>query len=177
MDDEDDSTPFIKVSYHKNRPSGIPVIFNPTSPESSFWKVNPNSITKDIVAVTQEKVLSHKINKDGSLSVNVASLGSANKLLTLQSLGNIKVFATVPQTYSRNLGKNKNVPLEYPDIALLEYFLDAGVTSVQRQVAYLRMEDGTVEPRPSGSVILVFRPDRPMPQRVFLGFTSHPVEE
>ncbi|KAG0413862.1 hypothetical protein HPB47_009004 [Ixodes persulcatus] len=34
MDDEDDTTLFIKVSYHKNRPSGIPVIFKPTSPES-----------------------------------------------------------------------------------------------------------------------------------------------
>ncbi|KAG0412505.1 hypothetical protein HPB47_010360 [Ixodes persulcatus] len=39
MDDEDDTTPFITVSYHNNRPSGTPVIFKPTSPESSFWKV------------------------------------------------------------------------------------------------------------------------------------------
>ncbi|KAM7304529.1 uncharacterized protein ISCGN_014429 [Ixodes scapularis] len=174
--DDEDSSPFTVVTYRKNRPSGIPVILKPTGTKS-FWKVNPNSIANDILAVTQEKILSHRINKDGSLTVHLASLCSANKLLALHSIGSVEVTAHVPETYSKNLGKIKNVPLEYSNSALLEYLLDNGVTSVQRQIAYYRKEDGSIEEQPSESVLLVFRTDRPMPQRVFLGFTSHPVEE
>ncbi|KAG0411312.1 hypothetical protein HPB47_011567, partial [Ixodes persulcatus] len=109
----------------------------------------PNLLANQIVSITQEKVISHKINKDGNLSVNVASLDSANKLLAVTSLGE----------------------------ELLEFSKEFGVVSVQRQVAYRFQDDGTVEERPSKTVVLKFRINRAMPLRVFFGLTSHPVEE
>ncbi|KAG0419739.1 hypothetical protein HPB47_003911 [Ixodes persulcatus] len=45
--------------------------------------------------------------------------------------------------------------------------------SVQRQVTYRRQDDGIVEQHPSTTVVLTFQTDRAMPQRIYLGFTSH----
>lgn len=174
---DDDKTPFTKVTYRKNRPAGIPVIFKPTVAGSSFWRVNPNKIAQEIVATAQEKVQSQRINNDGSLSVTVASLQSANKLLEMSNVAGINVTTCVPQSYSRNMGKIKDVPLQYTDAELLEYLRDAGVISVRRQVGYTPQPNGNIQASLRSSVILQFRDDVPMPQRVLLGFTSHPVEE
>lgn len=133
MDDlelDEDNRPFTIVSYKKNRPTGIPVIFKPSSPEASLWRVNPNEVAKEIIDVAQEKLLSHRIKKDGSLSVSVASLPAANRLLAMTSLCTIEVTASVPHSYSRNLGKIKGVPIEYSDGELHEYLKDVGVFSV-----------------------------------------------
>ncbi|KAM7307787.1 hypothetical protein ISCGN_011423 [Ixodes scapularis] len=176
-DETDNDEPYTVVTYRKNRATGIPVVFKPTTPNTSFWRVNPNVLANEIIAVTQEKIVSHKINKEGNLSVNVSSLDSANKLLAVTSLGEIQVTAHIPEAYSRNYGKVKHVPLEYSNDELLDYLKDFGVTSVQRQVAYRRQDDGIVEQHPSTTVVLTFRTDRAMPQRIYLGFTSHPVEE
>ncbi|KAM7308884.1 uncharacterized protein ISCGN_012515 [Ixodes scapularis] len=171
-----DETPFTTVTYRKKRSKGIPIVFKSTKAQS-FWKVNPNRIANEIVTTAQEKVSSHKITKDGSLVVSVASLSSANKLLALKTVAGIDVAANVPQSYSRNLGKIKNVPNEYTEEQLLEYLTDKGVMSVKRQIAYVPQGDGSVVKQPRDRVILQFREDCPMPTRVFLGFTSHPVEE
>ncbi|CAN8007913.1 unnamed protein product [Ixodes pacificus] len=176
-DNDDDDASFTIVSYKKNRPAGIPILFHPTSRETSFWKVNPNVLAREVLGIAQEKILSHRIAKDGSLSVSVASLPAANKLLVQTSLAGIEVRATTPRSYSENMGKIKGVPLQYSDSDLLEYLKDNGVLTVQRQVAYHRQEDGTSVARPKDSVILRFTQDRPMPPRVYLGFTSHTVEE
>ncbi|XP_042144527.1 cyclin-dependent kinase 1 [Ixodes scapularis] len=177
MDDNDDDAGFTIVSYKKNRPAGIPILFHPTSKETSFWKVNPNVLAREVLGIAQEKILSHRIAKDGSLSVSVASLPAANKLLAQTSLAGIEVRATTPRSYPENMGKIKGVPLQYSDSDLLEYLKDSGVLTVQRQVAYQRQEDGSSVARPKDSVILRFTQDHPMPPRVYLGFTSHPVEE
>ncbi|CAN7999039.1 unnamed protein product [Ixodes hexagonus] len=177
MDDDDDDAGFTIVFYKKNRPAGIPILFHPTSREISFWKVNPNVLAKEVLGIAQEKILSHRIAKDGSLSVSVASLPAANKLLAQTSLAGIEVRATTPRSYSENMAKIKGVPLQYSDVDLLEYLKDNGVLAVQRQVAYQRQENGTSVATPKDSVILRFTQDRPMPPRVYLGFTSHPVEE
>ncbi|KAG0419775.1 hypothetical protein HPB47_003897 [Ixodes persulcatus] len=50
-------------------------------------------------------VLFERINKDGNLSVNVASLDSVNKLVAVTSLGEIGVTACVLEAYFRNYGK------------------------------------------------------------------------
>ncbi|KAG0444450.1 hypothetical protein HPB47_013784 [Ixodes persulcatus] len=71
MDDNDDDASFTIVSYKKNRPAGIPMLFHPTSQETSFWKVNPNVLAREVLGIAQEKILSHRIAKDGSLSVIV----------------------------------------------------------------------------------------------------------
>lgn len=112
-DETDNDEPYTVVTYRKNRATGIPVVFKPTTPNKSFWRVNPNVLANEIIAVTQEKIVSHKINKEGNLSVNVSSLDSANKLLAVTSLGEIQVTAHIPETYSRNYGKVKHVPLGY----------------------------------------------------------------
>lgn len=176
-DGKNGGTPFTFVSYKKDRASGIPVFFKPTQPGSSFWRVNPNVLASEIVAVSQEKLLSHRITKDGSLAVNVASLPSANRLLAVATLSGVACTAIVPKSYSRSIGKITGVPLEYRDEELLEYLKDYGVLSLRRQASYYRQEDETAEVKYRESVILHFRADKPPPTRVMLGFTSHPVRE
>ncbi|KAG0436212.1 hypothetical protein HPB47_018076, partial [Ixodes persulcatus] len=149
----------------------------PASTNTSFGRVNPNVPANEIATIIQEKIISHRINKDGNLFVNMTSLGAANKLLAVTSLGEVGVTACVPEAYSRNYGKVKTVPLEHTTDELLECLKDFRVVSVQRQVSYRRQNDGTVEERPSKTVVLTFWTDRVIPQRVYFGFTSHPVEE
>ncbi|KAM7291266.1 uncharacterized protein ISCGN_027839 [Ixodes scapularis] len=177
VDLDDYENPFTEVRYKKNRPAGIPVVFKTVNREKSFWRINPNVVANEVIGIAKEKLLSHRINKDGSLAVSVESLLAANRLLAVTSLCTIEVTPSAPESYSRNLGKIKGVPLEYSDGELLEYLKDFGVLYVQRQIAYRRQDDGKVEEHKTESVILRFRPDRPMPQRILMGFTSHPVEE
>lgn len=175
---EEGGTPFTFVSYKKDRPSGIPILIKPTNPGSSFWRVNPNAIASEILAVSQEKLIGHRFTEDGSLAVNVASLASANKLLAITTLVGVTCTATVPKSYSRNIGKITGVPLEYTEEELLEFLKDFGVLSLRRQASYYRREDDdSTDTIYHDSVILHFRPDKPLPTRVMLGFTSHPVQE
>ncbi|XP_042147152.1 uncharacterized protein LOC121836337 [Ixodes scapularis] len=177
LEADEDNRPFTSVHYKKNRPAGIPVVFKPNSSNASLWRVNPNEVAKEIIDVAQEKLLSHRMNKDGSLFVSVASLQAANRLLAISTLCSIEVATSVPHSYSRNLGKIKGVPIEYTDGEPLDYFKNLGVISVQRKISYRRQGDGNVEHRKTESVLLHFRPDQPMPTRVLLGFTSHSVDE
>lgn len=175
--EDDDPTPFTLVSPRKDRATGIPIMFKASNPMASFWLVNPNNLAAEIVAVAQEKLLSHQFTKDGSLVVNVSSLTSANKLLAITALAGIPCTSNVPASYSRSVGKITGVPREYKDEQLLEYLKDTGVTTVRRQASYIRNDDETITVKLHESVILTFRPDKPMPTKVFLGFTSHPVQE
>ncbi|KAG0439712.1 hypothetical protein HPB47_016555, partial [Ixodes persulcatus] len=47
---------------------GIPVFFKPNSSKACLWRVNPNEVAKEIIDVTQKKLLSHRMNKESSLS-------------------------------------------------------------------------------------------------------------
>lgn len=180
LSDEEDmgeDEPFTLVTYKKKRAEGIPVVFRPTAEGASFWKVNPNRVSAEVVSAAKEKVQSFRTTRDGSFSVSVASLSSAKRLLMLSNVGGLEVKPFIPESYTRNVGKVKHVPLQYSDEQLLEYLRDAGVISARRQIKYYRQEDGGVTTRPLHSVILTFRDDRPIPGRIYLGFTSHPVEE
>ncbi|KAL1477439.1 hypothetical protein MTO96_035739 [Rhipicephalus appendiculatus] len=176
--DEDlpDADPFITVNYKKQQRQGIPVVFH-SAPDRSFWRVNPNVLATEVLAVTKEKLLEVRITRDGSVLALAASLEAANRLLATTTLMGIPVEPRVPASYSRNVGRIKNVPLEYSDSELLDYLKDAGVISVRRQSSTKQTENGEVETRFYKNVILHFRSDRPMPARVMLGFTSHPVTE
>lgn len=178
-DEEDmgEDEPFTLVTYKKKRAEGIPVVFRPTGEGTSFWQVNPNRVSAEIVSAAKEKVQSFRTTRDGSFSVSVASLASAKRLLMLSNVGGLEVRPFIPESYTRNVGKVRNVPLQYSDEQLLEYLKDAGVISARRQMKYYRQEDGAVTSRSLHTVILTFRDDRPIPGRIYLGFTSHPVEE
>ncbi|KAM7286493.1 uncharacterized protein ISCGN_030296 [Ixodes scapularis] len=173
----DEETPFTEVIYKKTRKAGIPVLFKLNDPSQSFWKVNPNKLAQEIVATSQEKVLSQRIDKNGGLTVTVASAEAANNLLKLNALAGIKVDVVVPQSYSKNLGKIWGVPLDYSDDQLGEYLRDDGVISAQRQMKFTRREDGPVTKHPLTTVILKFREDLQLPARIKLGFHSFPVQE
>ncbi|KAL1429636.1 hypothetical protein MTO96_015979 [Rhipicephalus appendiculatus] len=82
-DDMGDDEPFTLVTYKKKRAEGIPVVFRPTSEGASFWQVNPNRVSAEIVSAAKEKVQSFRTTRDGSFSVSVASLASAKRLLML----------------------------------------------------------------------------------------------
>lgn len=178
-DDEDmgDDAPFTVVTYKKKRAEGIPVVFRPTEEGTSFWHVNPNRVSTEIVSAAKEKVQSFRTTRDGSFSVSVTSLASAKRLLMLTNVGGLEVKPFIPESYTRNVRKVRHVPLQYTDGQLLDYLKESGVISARRQVKYYRQEDGAVMSRPLHTVILTFRDDRPIPGRIYLGFTSHPVEE
>lgn len=169
--------PLTLVTYKKKRAEGIPIVFRPTNEGTTFWQVNPNRVSAEIVSAAKEKVQSFRTTRDGSFSVSVASLASAKRLLMLSSVGGLEVKPFIPESYTRNVGKVKHVPLQYTDEQLLEFLKDAGVVSARRQIKYYRQEDGAVTSHPLHTVILTFRDDRPIPGRIYLGFTSHPVEE
>ncbi|KAH6924523.1 hypothetical protein HPB50_019194 [Hyalomma asiaticum] len=56
--DEDlpDADPFMPVNYKKQQMQDIPVVFR-SRPEMSFWRVNPNSLATEVLALTKEKLL------------------------------------------------------------------------------------------------------------------------
>lgn len=172
-----DQASFTVVNYKKNRGAGIPVVLRPMSPEASFWKVNPNILASAVVASAQEKVIRHRLNKDGSLMVTVSTLPAANRLLAISELAGVSVEARVPYSYSATYGKIQDVPLEYSDEELQRYLQAQGVISARRQVSYVPCDEGGVAESRRRSVILEFSRDSPMPKRIVLGFCSYPVLE
>lgn len=172
-----DEATFTVVKYKKKRPAGIPVKFQPTQQGCSLWRLNPNLLAAAVVTSAQEKVLTHRMNKDGTLIVTVSTLAAANRLLEVTEIAGMAIRASVPRAYSANFGKILGVPLEYTDSELLEYLRDQGVISVRRQVSYVPDENGTVTESRRGSVILEFANDSPLPKRAYLGFCSYPIQE
>ncbi|KAH6944893.1 hypothetical protein HPB50_006038 [Hyalomma asiaticum] len=151
-EDEDidcDETPFTLVSYKKKRPEGIPVVFRPSEEGSNFWQVNPNRAASEIVSAAKEKVQSFRVNRDGSFSVNVASLSSARHLLSMSEVAGLGVKTSIPASYTRNVGKIRHVPVQYTEQQLVDFLKEFGVTSARHQARFNRQEDGDVSIRPS----------------------------
>ncbi|KAH7940281.1 hypothetical protein HPB52_022765 [Rhipicephalus sanguineus] len=111
-----DQASFMVVNY-KNRGAGIPVVRRPMSPEASFRKVNPNILASAVVASAQEKVIRHRLNKDGSLMVTVSTLPAANRLLTISELAAIKALL-------RAAPSSKSLP-EVEAVLALEHLVTA----------------------------------------------------
>lgn len=57
-DIECDEAPFTSVTYKKKRSEGIPVVFRPSEEGHTFWQVNPNRVSSEIVSAAKEKVQS-----------------------------------------------------------------------------------------------------------------------
>ncbi|KAH7982534.1 hypothetical protein HPB52_005477 [Rhipicephalus sanguineus] len=136
-----DQASFMVVNYKMNKGAGIPVVLRPMSPEASFWKVNPNILASAVVASAQEKVIRHRLNKDGSLMVTVSTLPAANRLLAISELAGVSVEARVPYSYSATYRKIQDVPLEYSDEELQRYLQAQGVISARRQVSYVPCDE------------------------------------
>ncbi|KAH6938938.1 hypothetical protein HPB50_015049 [Hyalomma asiaticum] len=119
--------PFTTVTYKKARPTGIPIIFKLTDPDASFWKVNLNKLASEVVTAAKEKVQSFRVNRDGNFSVSVSTVAASSRLLELTRVAGLKVTPYVPQSYVRNLGKIRHVPIQYSEEQLLEYLKDSGV--------------------------------------------------
>ncbi|KAL1474206.1 hypothetical protein MTO96_038157 [Rhipicephalus appendiculatus] len=127
-----DQSAFTVVSYKKERAAGVPVILKPTQHDRSFWKVNPNLLASAVVTTAQEKVLSHCLNKDGSLMVTMSSVPAANRPLAVTELAGVVVEARVPYSYSATYGRIQDVPVEYSDDDLKEYLSEQGVISAKK---------------------------------------------
>ncbi|KAH7943074.1 hypothetical protein HPB52_004891 [Rhipicephalus sanguineus] len=175
--DDMDQASFTVVSYKKKRGTGVPVVFRPTIDGGSLWKVNPNIVASAVVTSAQEKVLNHRLNKDGSLMVTVSTLPAANRLLTVTELAGVAVEARVPYSYTANYGKIQDVPLSYSNEELQDYLRDQGVVSARRLTTFTPEDGGKVKEVRRRSVILEFDRDSPLPKRVTLGFCSYPVAE
>ncbi|KAH7962629.1 hypothetical protein HPB52_017256 [Rhipicephalus sanguineus] len=80
------------------------------------------SFLVSIVTSAQEKVLNHRLSKDGSLVVTISKLPTANHLLAATELAGVAVEAQVPYSYTANYGKMHDVPLTYSNEHLREYY-------------------------------------------------------
>ncbi|KAH8041768.1 hypothetical protein HPB51_017890 [Rhipicephalus microplus] len=122
---------FTVVSYKKKSGTGVLVVFRPTTDRGSLWKVNPNTVTSSVVTSAQEKVLKHRLNKDGSLMVTVSTLPAANRLLTVTELASVPVDARVTYSYTANYAKIQDVSLSYSNEDLPDYLHNQGVVSAR----------------------------------------------
>ncbi|KAH8032557.1 hypothetical protein HPB51_026010 [Rhipicephalus microplus] len=142
-----------------------------------LWKVNSNIVASAVVTSAQEKVLNHRLNKNGSLVVTVSTLPAANLLLTATELAGVAVEARVPYSYTANYGKIQDVPLSNSNEELQDYLWNQGVVSARRLTTFTPEEGGKVKEVRHQSVILEISKDSPLPKRVTLGFCSYPVAE
>ncbi|XP_064460926.1 uncharacterized protein LOC135370905 [Ornithodoros turicata] len=175
--DQDMGDPFTLVTYKKNRPQGIPVLFKPVDSGKSFWKVNPNVVAKTIRSAAQESILRHRVNADGSMCVFVQTEGAVSNLMTLSEVAGVAVTVTIPSSYVNNMGKIYDVPLEYTDEELTSYLGEDGVIAAWRQVRHVSHEDGSDQYTPLRNVILTFKSNRRIPEEVKFGFSTHKVHE
>lgn len=175
--DGDAGDPFALVTYKKNRPQGIPVLFKPVLPDESFWRVNPNLVAQAIRSAAQEPILNHRVNSDGSMCIFIQTEGAVSNLLGLQEVAGIAVNVTIPSSYVKNMGKIFDVPLEYSNADLASYLEDDGVISARRQMRHVSHEDGSDQYIPLRSVILTFKSNKQLPREIHLGFSSHKVHE
>ncbi|KAL1484801.1 hypothetical protein MTO96_032393 [Rhipicephalus appendiculatus] len=143
--DDMDQASFTVVSYKKKRGNGVPVVFRPTMEEGSLWKVNPNIVASGVVTSAQEKVLNHRLNEDGSLTVTVSTLPAANRLLTVTELAGVAVEARVPYSFTANYGKIQDVSLSYSNEELQDYLRDHGVVSARRLTTFTPEDGGKVK--------------------------------
>lgn len=130
-----------------------------------------------VVTSAQDKVLNHRLNKDGSLVVTVSTLLAANRLLTVTELAGVAVEARVPYSYTANYGKIQDVPLSYSNEELQDYLRDQGVVSARRLTTFTPEQGGQVKEVHRRSVILEFSNDSALPKRVTLGLCSYQVSE
>ncbi|KAL1477823.1 hypothetical protein MTO96_035449 [Rhipicephalus appendiculatus] len=135
-----DQASFTVVSYKKKRGTGVPVVFRPTMEGGSFWKVNPNIVASAVVTSAQEKVLNHRLNKDGSLMVTVSTLPAANRLLTVTELAGVAVEARVPYSYTANYGKIQDVLLSYSNEDLRDYLRETSCQQGGSPSSHPKME-------------------------------------
>lgn len=130
-----------------------------------------------VVTSAQDKVLNHRLNKDGSLVVTVSTLLAANRLLTVTELAGVAVEARVQYSYTANYGKIQDVPLSYSNEELQDYLRDQGVVSARRLTTFTPEQGGQVKEVHRRSVILEFSNDSALPKRVTLGLCSYQVSE
>ncbi|XP_064488892.1 uncharacterized protein LOC135400869 [Ornithodoros turicata] len=173
----EDDEGFITVVHKKNRKSGIPVILRPVKPDESFLGANPNTVAREVMTATQERIKNHRIASDGSIVITVATLPAAKALLALTSLANIAVTTRVPDSYARNVGRITGLRTRYTDTQLLEFLRPAGAVEVRRQQFFRTNEDGTTKATDSDSVIITFKSDIKMPEHIELGFNTYRVQE
>ncbi|XP_064469998.1 uncharacterized protein LOC135384740 [Ornithodoros turicata] len=174
---EDGKDPFTLVTYRKNRAKGIPVVFKPLQENLSFWKVNPNTVAKEICSAAQEEILSHRFNRDGSICVCVTSEGAVANLMGLKTVAGLDVAVIIPSSYLNNMGKIYDVPLDYEDEDIASYLAEEGVTSARRQRRHVYTEGGLDYYTPLKSVILTFKSNMKLPKTLRLGFNTYEVSE
>lgn len=83
--------------------------------------------------------------------------------------------AKVPTSYYKNPRDVSGVSIEYSHADLNWYLFSADAITACHQMSYYRLENGACDVSLLKYGMVEFRTDRPMPSRVFLGFTSKPI--
>lgn len=165
--------------YRNDSPPRIilPVVFRITQKNKTFWEIDPNHISQDLVDSLQKDVVYQRLSRRGQLTVCVNNIDAAIKLLDVKTLAGVCVEAHIPPSLIKNEGRIIAVPFRYSEDQILEKLAPYGVVGVRREVKARKLDNGGLTFNPRGGVILTFKPEVALPNRVHVGQYVFTVEE
>lgn len=146
---------------------GIQILFKTKGAAPSFLQLEIERVTTDLMEAAKDPILFQRVTYKGRLVVVVGTTEAAARLLRVREVAGYEVASkALSSDNANNLGRIFNVPLGCTNEELQECFVSQGVIRAWRQMAYKRQTGLISRNSPSVSVILTFRPDRPMPESV-----------
>lgn len=165
------STPKRKLKW----PLPIPLFIRPHETKLTFHDIDYTWVTHDIQVSAQGGVYAQTIDSKGCLQVFVESARTANNLLQLDHVAGIPAIISVGRNYTDNIGYIRKVPRRYSNTVLFEFLEDEGLLCAKRQIGYQKFEKGYSGDVTTGTVVLLFLPDRPLPSSVTIDNISYQV--
>ncbi|XP_077498206.1 uncharacterized protein LOC144108858 [Amblyomma americanum] len=156
-------------------PLPIPINIKVQNRNMSFRNIDYDYVTQCVYRAAREEVCAQGIDKNGRLQVFVKSPRAASNLLQMEDVAGVAVQCSIAPGYTDTIGYIRGVPRSYSETALFELLQDEGIICAKRQVGYLRYYNGAVGSMITRTVVLVFLPDRRLPQSVTIGHVSYEV--
>ncbi|XP_077544765.1 uncharacterized protein LOC144157923 [Haemaphysalis longicornis] len=156
-------------------PLPIPIYMRPQDTKLTFHDIDYTWVTHDIQVSAQGGVYAQTIDSNGCLQVFVESARTANNLLQLNILAGVPVKISVGRNYTDNVGYIRKVPRRFSDAVLFEFLEDQGLLCAKRQIGYMKNDTGYTGDLTTGTVVLLFMPDRPLPSSVTIDKISYQV--
>lgn len=146
---------------------GIQILFKTMGGAPSFLQLEIERVTTDLMEAAKDPILFQRVTYKGRLIVVVGTTEAAARLLRVSQVAGYEVACkALSPDKTNNIGRIFNVPTGVTNEELQESFVSQGVIRAWRQLAYQRQTGPVSRSTPSASVILTFRPDRPMPESV-----------
>lgn len=155
----------------------IPVVFRIVEAGKCFWDIKPSQIARELICILQKDVVHQRLSRRGHLTVRVATIDAAIKLLDVKTLGGTSVEASIPDSLLKNEGRIKSVPFRFTEKHIFEKLEHLGVVCVRRQFTTRKTDGVGATTIPRGVVVLTFKPEVVLPETVTIGSFKFAVEE